>query len=833
MQQNAQTSVNGNAKHLEKALQKACGKIAPLWSLENFVAVNPYLGMTDQPFEKLADQLSKIGGVRMTMPLSYYLDAIKEGKIGRNVLESLLEDQKPLGNTDLQGFLNTVKKMSQNDEAPSAKLATVADVAEIVTGKDWDRFFVDRISLWAASYFDNGQAAWSTTLQERGPFEAWKTEASVDRSPKLMGLKAFKAVAKALPDHPVEAAAWAIEKMGLSDDALAHYLHRLLLRLGGWAAYAAHLDWNDKLYGKQGHMLSEFLCVLISWEACLYSSIAHEDFEAAWEEAKKGLAKNLSRTATDKMLTVQLILQEAYDRSAQQQIVQKLNRKKKANTQKTKARPKVQAIFCIDVRSEIFRRNFERVNSQIDTIGFAGFFGFPINYVPLGHEHGNAQCPALVPAGPTVKESIDGPEGNQLAIASRSLRHQVHHAWKSFQHGAISCFSFVSPVGLSYLPKLLSDSFGITRPVPQPDSEGISKKLYQKKNVALEADFSLEDQVNMAEGALKAMSLTENFAKLVMIVGHGANTVNNPHATGLDCGACGGRSGEANARVAAAVLNNPKVRSILAEKGLEIPEDTHFLACLHDTTLDKVSIFREDLIPAAFANDVAEAKGWLEQAGKATRMERAVRFQIESSKDVDAAIEDRSKDWAQVRPEWGLAGCSSFIIAPRHRTQEVDLQGKAFLHSYDWHQDKSFSILEQIMTAPMVVASWINLQYYASTVDNLHHGAGNKTLHNVTGGLGVLEGYAGDLRTGLPWQSLHDGENFQHEPLRLKVIIEAPKEEINAVLSKHPEVQQLCDNGWIQLLAMDEKGKVSHQYTKDQHWQSIEAKEPELMAELV
>jgi uncharacterized protein YbcC (UPF0753/DUF2309 family) len=181
----------------------------------------------------------------------------------------------------------------------------------------------------------------------------------------------------------------------------------------------------------------------------------------------------------------------------------------------------------------------------------------------------------------------------------------------------------------------------------------------------------------------------------------------------------------------------------------------------------------------------------------------------------------RSRDWAQVRPEWGLAGCSAFVAAPRERTRGVDLAGRSFLHSYDWRADQGFAVLELIMTAPMVVASWINLQYYASTVDNRLFGSGNKTLHNVVGKVGVLEGTGGDLRTGLPWQSVHDGVHYQHEPLRLNVVIEAPRDAMNDVIARHPGVRDLVDHGWVHLLAMDDSGNVSHRYAGDLRWEPI------------
>ncbi|MDP3239523.1 MAG: Na-translocating system protein MpsB, partial [Reyranella sp.] len=200
--------------------------------------------------------------------------------------------------------------------------------------------------------------------------------------------------------------------------------------------------------------------------------------------------------------------------------------------------------------------------------------------------------------------------------------------------------------------------------------------------------------------------------------------------------------------------------------------------------------------------------------------ERALLLGIGKDENVDRAVKARSRDWAQVRPEWGLAGNAAFIAAPRVRTRGLDLAGRAFLHDYDWRRDEGFGVLELILTAPVVVASWISLQYYGSSVAPEMFGAGNKLLHNVTGGIGVVEGNGGLLRVGLPWQSVHDGEALTHEPLRLSVLIEAPREAIADVLERHPEVRALFDNRWLHLFALDDQGRRTWRYAGDLGWEA-------------
>ncbi|WP_245189558.1 YbcC family protein [Lunatimonas salinarum] len=809
---------------LSSVLQEACKKIAPVWPLENFVAVNPYLGLTEQKFGDVADYLGRVAGIQMTLPVSFYRDKINQGVITPADLKAACKKQA-VDDLDVNAFLTQLDSLSDTADM-GASFSTLTDVASILTGKDWNRFSISRISTWAASYFDNGQAVWNASCQQEGMYLSWKMEAEVDKTPEISGLKGFRAAVKKLPNQPLLAAQSALEILGVSEEGLPIYLHRLLLRVGGWSAHAARLDWDQSLQGKNDGVLQEFLTILICWEACLLQCLNEAELNFVWLEAKKKLSDAGQDREISQLLSDKLLLQDAFDIAIQRQFIAKFNTEKTIAPKQIE-RPLAQSIFCIDVRSEVFRRNLERVDSRIETIGFAGFFAFPIKFVPIAHEEGEAQCPVLIPTGPTIMEELSDKASQQSAYQNRVFEYQLKKIWKSFKTGAVTCFSFVSPMGLSFLPKLFTDSFGLTRPVPHPDHAGLKGIASRQKGVSLqvsthphgEVGIPLEKQIEMANNALKAMSLTENFGQFVMVVGHGSSSVNNPHATGLDCGACGGHTGEANAKVAAAVLNNVQVRASLCEAGIVIPEDTVFLACLHDTTTDEITVYNEEVVPADLQQVYGLLIDSLSKATKATRAERALRMAIDENQD--KAIVARSKDWSQVRPEWGLAGCHAFVVAPRSRTIQMDLGGKSFLHSYDWQKDSGFSILELIMTAPMVVTSWINLQYYGSTVDNTHFGSGNKTLHNVTSGIGVLEGYSGDLRVGLPMQSVHDGTKYQHEPVRLNVFIEAPLDAMNGILEKHSMVKDLCDNGWINLLALDEQGKVAYRYDGDLSWECV------------
>ena len=233
-----------------------------------------------------------------------------------------------------------------------------------------------------------------------------------------------------------------------------------------------------------------------------------------------------------------------------------------------------------------------------------------------------------------------------------------------------------------------------------------------------------------------------------------------------------------------------------------------------------MTLFDDDAPRKGHLEDLALARRWLDRAGRAARAERVLRLPLGGGAE---SLLRRGRDWSQVRPEWALAGCQAFLAAPRSRTQGRNLHGRAFLHDYDWTADRDFAVLELIMTAPVVVASWISLQYFGSAVAPEVFGSGNKLLHNVTGGLGVVEGNGGTLRAGLPLQSVGDGERLVHEPLRLSVCIEAPREAMSAILERHPDVRALFDNRWLHLFALGPDGRMAWRYAGDLAWVPEEA----------
>ena len=465
-------------------------------------------------------------------------------------------------------------------------------------------------------------------------------------------------------------------------------------------------------------------------------------------------------------------------------------------------------VFCIDVRSERLRRALESCSTEIDTSGFAGFFGVPMEYRRWGSNHSASHVPAPLTPQFRVEEGLTAadvdPRGASAVLRRRQFVRRWRQAWKAFQGSAVGGFGFIETAGWWASVKLVARTlvFGGNPPdgrfdgLPAADADLLGPQLGGRFAQCV----STGEQVDLALSVLKNLGLTQNFPKFVLLCGHASETTNNPLHAALDCGACCGHSGEASARFAAALLNQPHVRHGLAAHGIEIPDDTQFLAALHNTTTDQLEFFDTGRLPPSHAEDLQRLRSLARIAAAETRHERMPAL---GARD-DGELLRRARDWSEVRPEWGLAGNAALIVGPRSLTRDTRFDGRTFLHDYDHRTDEDGSVLELILTAPMIVAHWISMQYYASVVDNRRWGSGSKPTHNVVGRFGLLAGGGGDLLTGLPIQSLHDGVTWQHQPLRLQAVVAAPRTAIERIVNKHDLVRNLLANGWLYLVAAEE-----------------------------
>src|SRR5690606_8520094 len=210
---------------------------------------------------------------------------------------------------------------------------------------------------------------------------------------------------------------------------------------------------------------------------------------------------------------------------------------------------------------------------------------------------------------------------------------------------------------------------------PGPEGEGLG--------------YSLEELTDVAETVLRDLGLVceDRMARLVLVLGHGSHSMNNPHEAAHDCGACGGAVGGPNGRAFAQIVNDARVRANLAERGLSIPNDTVFVGGLHNTCNERVTFYDTDLIPASHKDEFETIRVQIERALDNNAHERARRFDSAplsiTPADARRHMDARAEDLAQVRPEWGHATNAVTIVGRRSRTRGLFLDRRAFLTSYD------------------------------------------------------------------------------------------------------------------------------------------------------
>ncbi|OCA92002.1 DUF2309 domain-containing protein [Pseudobacillus wudalianchiensis] len=857
---NKDINIDFQESDINVLIESASRVIAPLGPISTFAARSPWMGLEKQSFDQVAGWLKNTRDVDIYPSASMILSAKSKGEIDEAYVEMGLQrwldshsfniprdvaeqfcraalklDPLPstlLSSPKLEKLADEFNGLNM-DSLENSSMQPISSQLENQDGERLGDILDQHVIKWCKLFLDDSQAGWAMPNREEGFYRAWKRLIQYD--PALS--KKQREILKGWPQEAHLALQEALFALEIPESEIQAYLEGHLLSLPGWAGM---MLWRSQQSSHEHALLTDYLAVRISMEwalikPCLtlnnYRSkkkVSIASLLASWlywggltidEWSQMSAAEQKEYLSFayrfDEKLRRKLWL-EAWEQTYTDQLSQKIASKQYESDNKKSVL--AQLAFCIDVRSEPFRRQLEK-EGPFETIGIAGFFGLPIETSELGSDHSHSSLPVILKPQHKIKEAADENELKSYQQRKQAIN-SLSSTFKMMKQNVLSNLLLpelsgpwlsLQTVARSFMPRG-ADRFihNLHKTWLRKPNTTLSLNHAHNREAEIPVGFSEEEKVTYARQALKMMGLTKDFAPLVVICGHGSKSTNNPYAAALDCGACGGAAGGFNARVLAALCNLPEVREELSFEGIKIPEDTVFAAAEHKTTVDELHwIYVPELSEAAQeAFDCIEAiMPKVSHNANAERLAQLPNFQSKF-KNPKAEAHRFAEDWSEIRPEWGLARNAAFIIGQRKLTQDCDLEGRVFLHNYDWNQDEHGDILANIIAGPGTVAQWINLQYYASTVAPHYYGSGNKATQTVTAGLGVMQGNASDLLAGLPWQSVMQSDHeAYHSPLRLLIVIQAPNEYVKRLLNNNSAFRGKVQNGWVRLASIDSKGR--------------------------
>ena len=502
-----------------------------------------------------------------------------------------------------------------------------------------------------------------------------------------------------------------------------------------------------------------------------------------------------------------LLWQKAYEWSYYDDVLQGI---RLSGKESEKSEGGFQAMFCIDDRECSIRRHIEAQNPSAVTYGTPGFFNVAFFYQP---EHGKFHT-KLCPAPVTPKHLIKETGSKHKHEKDYHLTKQSHHlitGWIISQ--TLGFWSALRLFFNIFKPSMSPATATSLRHMDQFSKLTIENKSLTDREQNLQIGFTIEEMVTRIEGLLKSIGLITDFAPLVYVIGHGSSSVNNPHYAAYDCGACSGRPGSVNARVAAFMANHKEVRELLKAKGIIIPVTTSFVAALHDTTRDEIVFYDEDTLNEEQKKIHLSNKITFEKALNENAKERSRRFEVidtrKSAEQIHEKIKTRSVSLFEPRPELNHATNALCIVGRRSLTRHLFLDRRAFMNSYDYRIDPDGKYLLHILQAAAPVCGGINLEYFFSSVDKQKLGAGSKLPHNVMGLIGVANGIDGDLRPGLPSQMIE-----VHNPIRLLMIVEQFPEILLKVIQESAETYEWFIHEWVMLVAVNPETGQQYRFRK-------------------
>jgi uncharacterized protein YbcC (UPF0753/DUF2309 family) len=724
---------------------------------------------------------------------------------------------------------------------------------------DIDAWIHPPLIRFLAGYLDQGLAHWAVPERDRGIhgcfLEIYRSPLAGQCGRWARTLPRIVAEDHAADRSALDSIAHSLAQLGVHEDECADYLSAELLALRGWAGIVRQIEERpDRVPARDLTVtLRGYLAVRLLFERAALDEAARQiGFTGPWSDLRDRLRNHLPvpqpPTAVERAWTLfhvaqlcgldpsiveqwtprhvgelegelqqlhavhrRRILHQAFERAIRHRLYDALVLHTPHGRSDT---PTFQAIFCIDEREESFRRHLEEVEPACETFGVAGFFNVAMYHEGVTDAHPRPLCPVAIRPDHYVAE-IEA-HGHRLVERTRRLHrraagflgYNVHLGSRLGMRGAVLMTAFgwlaLVPLVLRVVFPWLSARWQRIHQSTITTSRTRLQLDRQAKAppIGTHAGFTVREMADIVRCVLEDIGIRDRVSPLVLVIGHGSISLNNPHESAHDCGACGGGRGGPNARAFAQMANDSRVRDVLAADGWSIDANVWFVGAQRNTCNNEVTFFDEDLIPEGRRPQFERAVDAIDTTRRREAHERCRRFDGVPRWYPPAAalahVQGRANDLAQPRPEYGHASNAFCVIGRRTRTRGLFLDRRAFLVSYDPSDDDAGAILARIMTAVIPVVAGISLEYYFSYVDPIGYGCGTKLPHNVTALLGVMDGAQSDLRTGLPWQMVEI-----HEPTRLAVVVEATRERLRHVVETNPTIERLVRNRWLWLACLD------------------------------
>ena len=751
-----------------------------------------------------------------------------------------------------------VRRSGQGAIEPSPTPIRHRDFLYFTRGIDTDAWIHPPLIRFLAGYLDQGLAHWS--MPERGDgihgcfLELYRNALATQCGPWAQSLSRLAAEDYEGGRDALGSSENSLVQLGVSTSEWPEYLTAELLALRGWAGIVRQIEERpdrvpvrDLTVTLRGYLAVRLLFERAALEHASRELSSSQALAAMREALRSEIRPQRCPTVAERAWTLfnlaqlcglsasivegltpsnvvdleaemrdldgfhrRKILHQAFERTIRHRLYDALVQHAPRNPLE---RPVFQTIFCIDEREESFRRHLEEVEPACETLGTAGFFNVAIYHRGAADAHPRPLCPAVIRPEHYVPEADlegDAPAGRSRRMQRRAagfLGYNVHVGSRLPVRGAVLMAAFgwlaLIPLILRVLFPRLSSRWrhARERAISATRTRLQVKRQETPPPIGSYSGFTVREMADIVRRVLDDIGISERIAPLVLILGHGSVSLNNPHESAHDCGACGGGRGGPNARAFAQMANDPDVRELLAADGLRLG-DTWFVGGQRNTCNNEVAFYDEDLIPPDYRDRFEQAQAAIEVARRREAHERCRRFDSAplncSSEEALAHVEGRAADLAQPRPEYGHATNAFCVIGRRSRTRGLFLDRRAFLVSYDPTRDDDGTILARIMAAVVPVVAGISLEYYFSYVDPVGYGCGTKLPHNVTSLLGVMDGGQSDLRTGLPWQMVE-----VHEPCRLAIVVEATPDRLQQVLQNNSAINRLVMNRWIFVACLD------------------------------